>query len=659
VDEGDLQGPNQPGAAFADHFLRTGGAMGGRIAAHDWSATSLGPIADWPPELVTSLSICLSCPSPTVIYWGADHCMFFNDAWTQIPGGAGPALLGRSADIAYAYAWAIFGPRCIAAERSGLGTVIPDLKIPYRSDGRVRDTYWDYSITPIVGGDGRVLGLFNQGLETTPRVASLARAALIIEFGERVRRAASPQEVLSIGLDLLGRRLGVARVGYAEIDDVAGIARAERCWTDGRLGELTGSFALDSFGRTIRNVLARGEVYQIDDVASDPRLTAAHRDRYADLSTGAELIVPILTRSGLVASLYAHDPGPHPWEEQQIGTMRRMAERISQEVARTRSELQMRDSEQRYRLIFEQAQDMIFTADLDQRITAANAACAVAVDVQGQQLIGRRLSEFLHPDDGRMSSAMLAQKLRHGGTTKYEVRLTRPGGGEMRVEVNSTLATDADGRPNGLHGIARDITERRAFEDRQAALIDELNHRVKNTLALVQGLALQSFRAGREASEAQDVFQHRLATLASAHDLLTRSRWEGASFDDLARAAVGHYNDPDGRLAIDGPSFRLLPKAAVSLVLVLNELATNAAKYGALSCPAGRVSVGWALADGLLRIEWREEGGPPARAPERRGFGLRMIERALANDLAARVDMDFAETGFRLAVEAPQGKVQA
>ena len=632
--------------------------MGARIADHDWSGTPFGPIAGWSAELVTSVGICLSCSSPTVIYWGADHRMIFNDAWVAIPGGRGVDALGEAADTAWP-AWSVIGRLCAEAERSGTGSVTPDLRLQMNHNGYPLDTFWNYSITPIVVGDGRVAGLFNQGQETTARVASLARAALLVDFGERVRRARSPQEVLAIGLELLGRQLGVARVGYAEIDEKTATARIERCWTDGSLAELTGTHPLEPFGDLLHRTLARGEVYVGGDARTDDRLSPPAKARRVGMGIVAEVVVPVLTRGGLVACLFAHQSTPCFWGESPIGTIRRMAERLWQEVSRTRSEIQLRDSEQRYRLIFEQAQDMIFTADLDQRITAANTACAEAVEVPIGELIGRKLPEFLHPEDGEISIGMLGQKLRHGGTTKYEVRLQRPRGGVMRVEVNSTLATDPDGRPSGLHGIARDITERRAFEDRQAALIDELNHRVKNTLALVQGLALQSFRPDRAPAEAQDVFQHRLATLAAAHDLLTRSRWEGAGFTDLARTALGHYVDPDGRLTIEGPAVRLLPKAAVSLVLVLNELATNAAKYGAFSRAEGRIAIGWAVADGRLRIEWREEGGPPATAPARRGFGLRMIERALANDLAADVTMEFGEAGFRLVAEAPQEKVQA
>ncbi|HEX8578082.1 MAG TPA: sensor histidine kinase, partial [Allosphingosinicella sp.] len=200
--------------------------------------------------------------------------------------------------------------------------------------------------------------------------------------------------------------------------------------------------------------------------------------------------------------------------------------------------------------------------------------------------------------------------------------------------------------------VSRDISQRKKAEEHQRLLINELNHRVKNTLALVQGLALQSFRDGRDPAEARTAFQHRLAALAAAHDLLTRESWEGATLRGLAEGALGHLIGQERRVEISGPDVTLGPKAAVSLVMALHELSTNASKYGALSVPSGRVTVAWTLDGDRLRLEWREQGGPPVTAPGRRGFGLRMIERALAADLGGGVAMEFEPTGLICRIEA-------
>jgi two-component sensor histidine kinase len=219
-------------------------------------------------------------------------------------------------------------------------------------------------------------------------------------------------------------------------------------------------------------------------------------------------------------------------------------------------------------------------------------------------------------------------------------------------DVNSTLTVDDAGTPVGLHAIARDVTEQRRAEQCQRLLVNELNHRVKNTLALVQGLALQSFRDGRDSAEAREAFQARLSALAAAHDLLTRESWEGATLRQLIEEALGRLNERRIHVAAGSEDLLLEPKAAVSLAMALHELATNAAKYGALSSTEGRVDIGWTSDGNRLRLEWRESGGPPVVAPARKGFGLRMIERALSADLDAAALIDFPPQGLVCRIDA-------
>jgi two-component sensor histidine kinase len=156
-------------------------------------------------------------------------------------------------------------------------------------------------------------------------------------------------------------------------------------------------------------------------------------------------------------------------------------------------------------------------------------------------------------------------------------------------------------------------------------------------------------------AEARDAFQNRLASLAAAHDLLTRESWEGATLGDVVSQALGLYNGGEARISWEGPPVRLDPKAAVSLVLALHELCTNATKYGALSVPEGRVALRWSVSGDKLGIEWRERGGPPVEAPGRRGFGLRMIERALAADLSGEARLEFDPEGLVCRIETSLG----
>ena len=351
---------------------------------------------------------------------------------------------------------------------------------------------------------------------------------------------------------------------------------------------------------------------------------------------------------------------PKKWTAHDESLLRRATEHVWREVSRARAEAAVRRSEERYRRIFEQASDLIHTADLNQIITDCNPATAAALGMTREEIIGKSIRDFVSEAGFEQTSRMLRQKVEHGGTTRHELDVRAKSGRLLHWEIISTLTVDDEGRPVGLHAIARDVTERRRAEERQRLLVNELNHRVKNTLALVQGLALQSFREGRDPGEARSAFQERLTALAAAHDLLTRESWEGATLSQLAEEAIGHHNAQERRITFGGPDIVLSPKAAVSLVMALHELGTNAAKYGALSTPEGRVRIAWDVAGGdRLALEWRERGGPPVERPDHKGFGFRMIERALAADLAGKAGIAFDPEGLVCRIEAPLAEAAA
>jgi PAS domain S-box-containing protein len=315
-------------------------------------------------------------------------------------------------------------------------------------------------------------------------------------------------------------------------------------------------------------------------------------------------------------------------------------------------------SEDRYGLIFQQTSDLILTADLDQVITDCNPSAAAAVGVSREQAIGRNISEFVSPDDYDRTSTMLEDKLNGGGTTQYDVRVKSRTGEWLHWEINSGLTRDADGMPKGLYVVGRDITERKRAEERQRLLINELNHRVKNTLAIVQALAQQSLKGKAPPAEERAAFEARLLTLAAAHNLLTRETWERVSLAEIIEIAVKAASGTgDDRFEIKGPDVNLKPQTAVSMAMAVHELCTNAIKYGALSTDSGRIIVKWSVAEDegkrRLRLEWIERGGPPVEPPARQGFGTRMIERGLAAEMMADVQLDFQPDGLVCIVEAP------
>ena len=181
---------------------------------------------------------------------------------------------------------------------------------------------------------------------------------------------------------------------------------------------------------------------------------------------------------------------------------------------------------------------------------------------------------------------------------------------------------------------------------------------MKNTLATVQSIAAQSLKTSESTAQARESFEARLFALAKAHDVLTRESWEGATLRDIVEEALAaHRAARAARFAIAGPDVRLAPRAALAIAMALHELATNAAKYGALSNESGRVRLDWRVGAGesgpALHLTWAEEGGPPVAPPARKGFGSRLIERGLAADLDGDVRLDFRPTCVVCTIEAP------
>jgi len=259
---------------------------------------------------------------------------------------------------------------------------------------------------------------------------------------------------------------------------------------------------------------------------------------------------------------------------------------------------------------------------------------------------------IVHPDDlDRVNAEMAAAMAERRDNLDFAFRIRRRDGVRW-IEGSSRFLYADDGTPLRMVGTNVDATERRRAEDHQRLLVNELNHRVKNTLAIIQGIAQQTFRGSDVPPARREAFEGRLSALSAAHNLLTRENWETASIREVIEAAVAPYRG-DGRVAIDGPDMRVPPRTAVSLALAIHELGTNAAKYGALSGSAGTVSVRWQAEDGRLGLIWRESGGPPVASPTTRGFGTRMIERALAAELGGEATIEFRPEGLVCSVGAP------
>lgn len=266
--------------------------------------------------------------------------------------------------------------------------------------------------------------------------------------------------------------------------------------------------------------------------------------------------------------------------------------------------------------------------------------------------------DIVHPDDRAALSAARAAVTEAEGPTNFafEFRVRRADTGESRwIASRGEVARDANGRAVLVRGAQQDITDRREAEGRLRLMVHELNHRVKNTLATVQSITMQSLR-GVDAA-VRCALEDRLLALAVAHDVLTREGWVGADVDEVVAGVLApHGGREDPRFLVSGPPLKLAPRAAVALSMALQELATNALKFGALSVPAGHVAIDWEVSSNStphFRLLWKELGGPAVMPPARRGFGTQLVERSLAQDLGGTARIEFCPDGVVCRVEAP------
>lgn len=259
------------------------------------------------------------------------------------------------------------------------------------------------------------------------------------------------------------------------------------------------------------------------------------------------------------------------------------------------------------------------------------------------------------PDDRGEAEAALT-RARAGHPARF-----RAAAGPVLWDVT---VTPVAGSPPRLLTVARDISEQRQAEARQGVLLMEMEHRLKNTLSIVQAIATQTLRNASSLSVAAESFGARMLALAQAHDVLMQGAWASASLHGLVDGAVRLHGDgmPE-RFRVTGPEIMVGPRAALTLALMLHELGTNAAKYGALSNAEGRVEIGWRIvgeaAQERLWFRWAERGGPPVAPPTRSGFGSRLIERSLVHSFGGSARLRYPRGGVVLALTAPLAAVAA
>ncbi|HEY8566365.1 MAG TPA: PAS domain S-box protein [Beijerinckiaceae bacterium] len=598
-----------------------GGELGALMRAHDWSSSPLGPPSAWPQSLRTAVDLMVNSLFPMFIAWGPELAFLYNDGYRPIFGQKHPHALGRPFREVWAEIWPDIEP-LVDKALAGETTFHEDLHLVMERHGYPEDTWYTFSYSPIRDESGRIAGLFCACTETTGRV-----------LADRQRREA--ETALRESEDRFRNMADHAPVMVWTTDPSGYCTYLNKAWYD-----FTGQSQTEALGFGW--------------------LEATHPD---DKELAAETFVTANAERAPFRIEYRlrHRDGSYRWAIDAasprfgaggeylgyIGSVIDIDERKTIEAA-------LSASEDHYRHAVELNPQVAWTALPDGQL---DQVARRWLDWTGTTGLGASWGDAIHPDDLPPTVEAWTRSFTTGVPYDIEHRVRLLDGTYHWMRSRAFPRRDGEGRIVKWYGATEDIHERKTAEEHRVLLINELNHRVKNTLATVQSIARQTLRNAPSPEEASAALESRLVALSRAHDVLTRENWESVSLREIVALALSPYgNLGEGRLRAEGPPVRLPPRTALALAMALQELATNAAKYGALSNATGELHVGWTLEESdppSLRLRWEERGGPTVAAPTRRGFGSRLIERSLGQDLGGAVAIVYAPTGVVCTVEAP------
>lgn len=323
-------------------------------------------------------------------------------------------------------------------------------------------------------------------------------------------------------------------------------------------------------------------------------------------------------------------------------------------------EERLRESEATFRAMFNTSSLGKAQVDVGSfRFIRVNEALCRMLGARSTELLAITLPEVVHPASRAPLEAGLG-RLATGEIAAFDIEARLATSDRERAWAQITLNTipDETGMPYRLAAVLVDVTERKLAEQRNLVLMREVNHRAKNLLAVVQGIARQT--VGSEDFEAR--FLERVGALAAAHDVIVDNEWQGATLDGLIRSQTGLFTTPHSRrVTLSGPDVLVSADASQMLAMAIYELATNAVKYGALSNDTGRVEITWSVSGAkgaeTFALRWREIGGPPVAKPQRAGFGSVVTRKLVASMFDATIEADYRTTGFAWTLECPLVKV--
>jgi PAS domain S-box-containing protein len=578
-------------------ILVAGGMMGELIRKHDWGSTTLGRPETWPQTLRTALNIMICSGHAMCIIWGPERTILYNDAYAPILGGRHPAALGRSTEEVWPELWDDIKP-LIDRTFAGEACVFRDQPLTMTRNGFAEETWWDFAYSPIHDARGSVAGLLNVTSDSTARVIALRERE--VALNELTASEAFVRSILASSTDCikvidLDGRLTFMSEGGQKIMEVSDFNAIEGCpWP----GFWEGAGKLEAIA-AIEHA-RRGETRSFVGQAST--MGGTHKWWHVAVS-------PVLDSSGRPDRILS----------------------VSRDISALRASEEERD---RFVRLAENSTDFIGMAWTDGTLFYLNNAARHMVGVEGADVTTLTIADFFAPDEAAKVANEVLPAVTRDGHWSGEVAFRHFGTGEAIPALYSVFSiTDASGAVIGYGTVTRDFRDRKRAENELALMNGELAHRLKNVLAIVQSVCSQTLRTALDTETANRDLTARLAALGAATDVLTSRSWRSANLQELVERTLAPHAAIGERILINGPQVMLKAEVSVALVLALHELATNAAKYGALSNDSGFVSLTWAVKgvgeDAAFSIRWEEQGGPEVLPPTRTGFGTRLIERSL------------------------------
>ncbi len=620
-------------------FPGASGEMAGRLRAHDWASTPLGPIEGWPQSLRTVVNLMLATAQPVYIAWGPELVSLFNDSYIPILGTKHPGALGKPYAELFAEVWDEYRP-IIDATMAGRSQHFVDRPVALTGRPGVPMSWFTFSWTPLPDETGMVAGFYCTAIETTGQVR--AEQALRKRNAEALRHSQAETE----------RQRRLYEAILANTPDLAYVFDLDHrfIYANEGLLRMWGRSWDDAIGKTCLELgyepwhaaMHDREIEQVvatrQPVRGEVPFTGTLGRRIYDY-----IFVPVIGADGRVEAV--------------AGTTRDVTESRQVEEA-------LRESEQHLRLIVESARDYaIFSTSPEGLIETWWPGAEAVFGWSAAEVVGQSVAIAFTQEDRATGAPQQELATAHAEGHAPDVRWhLRKDGSRVFIEGSTVALRGMDGSLRGFLKVGQDVTGRKAAEERQALLAREVDHRAKNALAVVQA-TLRLTQAPDVASFRQTALG-RVAALARAQTLLAEDRWRGADLRMLVEGELAPFVGEHGpRIGLSGAPVVLPPGAAQPVAMALHELATNAVKHGALSTPGGSVSVSWQLDDGsgeTLRLRWAEAGGPViAGAPTRRGFGSRVLDATVSGQLGGRVVLGWESSGLVCEMEVPLARAAA